>query len=185
MTTFTRAPISSSELQRLSLLPEYLGSKLEVWDSQIHVLKPLPAEAALKSLLLRLLRERYKAAPVGYILQDAQIALPGDAHILRPALSIVGCQQQERFSWDHPLQVMPCCVVEIAARQEAMEHLHEKASYYAQHGCALPIMILPVEHVVEVLTPGGLRYLSERDVIDGGKMLPGFRLPVWRLFAQP
>ena len=184
MTTVTRAPISSSELQRLSLLPEYLGSKLEVWDSQIHVLKLLPAQAALKALLLRLLHERYKAAPVGYILEDAQIALPGEPHILTPALAIVGCQQPQ-FLWDHTLQVMPRCVVEIAARQEAMEHLHEKASYYAQHGCALPIMILPVEHVVEVLTPGGLRYLSERDVIDGGKMLPGFRLPVWRLFAQP
>ncbi len=182
MTTLTRAPISKSELLQLSRLPEYIGSKLELWDGDLYVLKPLPVEEPLKTRLLRLLREQYQTHPIGYILQDPQIEPPGQTTILKPALAIVSAQQAG-YAWDCTLKAVPQCVIEIAARDESDQHLHDKAIFYGRNGCLLPILINPIVHSVEILTPTGFRHLLPRDMLEGGAALPGFRVPVWRLFA--
>lgn len=183
MTTLTRAPISKSELFRLSQLPEYVGSKLELWDGDVHVLKPTPAEQSLKAKLLRLLRDQYKAQPIGYILQDAPIQLPGQDTILKPAFSIINARQPG-FNWDCAVTIMPQCVIEIASCDGSDQYLHDKAVYYGRHGCELPILIDPMERTIEVLTPTGFHHLLPRDLLDGGAALPGFRMPVWRLFVS-
>jgi Uma2 family endonuclease len=183
MTTLTRAPISKSELFRLSQLAEYIGSKLELWDGDVVVLKPTPAEHTLKVRLLRLLREQYKAQPIGYILQDAAIELPGADCILKPALAVINAHQPG-FNWDCAVTVMPQCIIEIASRDGCDQYLHDKMIYYGRHGCELPILIDPVDHSVEVLLPTGFHHLLPRDLLDGGAALPGFRIPVWRLFVS-
>jgi Uma2 family endonuclease len=91
--------------------------------------------------------------------------------------------QQPGYKWDCVLTIMPECVIEIASANGSDHYLRDKAIYYRTQGCQLPILIDPLRHTVEVLTPTGFHQLSARDALDGGSVLPGFRVPVWRLFA--
>ena len=55
---------------------------------------------------------------------------------------------------------------------------------YLEAGVPLVLVVDPRRRTVRVRTPGGGdRLLTEGDELDGGAVLPDFRVPVARLFA--
>jgi Uma2 family endonuclease len=77
----------------------------------------------------------------------------------------------------------PDLAVEVASPNDRWQGLVEKAAEYLRHGARLVWVINPEKRLVVVFranhTP--LR-LTESDVLDGADVVPGFQLPVGRLF---
>jgi Uma2 family endonuclease len=66
-----------------------------------------------------------------------------------------------------------------------MTAVRRKAALYLDHGVRLVWIVLPRQRTVSVLLPGQPeRVLHERDELDGGDVIPGFRLPVASIFAD-
>lgn len=76
---------------------------------------------------------------------------------------------------------MPDVAVEIQSPGDSLKALREKADYYLQHGSRMVLLVL-MKRLVEVYTPDDVVILTEEDIIDGGDVLPGFKLPVKEIF---
>lgn len=74
---------------------------------------------------------------------------------------------------------MPDLAVEVKSPTDTYIGLREKASYYLENGCQLVWLIFPEKELVEVYRPGeDVEILKIDDTLDGGDVLPGFRLPI-------
>lgn len=62
--------------------------------------------------------------------------------------------------------------------------MREKADYYLANGVRLVWLVYPEKHLVVVHTPDTEDILTENDTLDGGDVLPGFKLPVRDIFTK-
>jgi Uma2 family endonuclease len=69
--------------------------------------------------------------------------------------------------------------VEIASPSDSPYNLKRKAVEYFENGCRLCRIVEPCLKTVLVMVPDGLEtFLTSRDSLDGGALLPGFAFPV-------
>ena len=84
---------------------------------------------------------------------------------------------------------MPDLAVEIISPSQALAQARRKASVYLQHGTALVWLVDPAEKRAEVWNVGDdgepqSKSLGIDDELSGGAVLPGFSLPLRRLFRN-
>ena len=80
----------------------------------------------------------------------------------------------------------PLLAVEIRSDSNTWRELRAKAARYLEHGAQMVWLVDTDERRLEVHRAGEpARTLGGDDVIDGGALLPGFRLPVSDLFPRP
>ena len=83
------------------------------------------------------------------------------------------------------LAVAPDLIAEILSPSESTEELEAKLSDYRVAGTRLMWIVDPATRVIAIRDGGRPeRVLTEGDVLDGGSVLPGFALPVARLFVR-
>jgi Uma2 family endonuclease len=82
------------------------------------------------------------------------------------------------------LRAAPDLAVEIWSPDSSMPSLRRKASEYLAAGTRCVWLIDPQRRVMEVHAPGEpVTTLATNEVLDGRDVLPGFGLPLPRLFA--
>jgi Uma2 family endonuclease len=79
--------------------------------------------------------------------------------------------------------VIPDLAVEVVSPNDSAREVAEKVAFYLANGVPLVWVVRPRPRTVTVHRAGGEPVvLGEGDVLDGGEVLPGFRLPVADLF---
>jgi len=79
----------------------------------------------------------------------------------------------------------PDLAVEILSQGNTPGEMRRKLAEYFGSGARLVWFVDPQDRTIEVFTaPDQVKTLTERDTLDGGRILPGFRLSVKRLFAR-
>lgn len=64
--------------------------------------------------------------------------------------------------------------------------MRDTAAYYLANGVRLVWLVYPNYRLVEVYRSGAdIEILGEEDMLTGGDVLPGFELPVRKVFADP
>jgi Uma2 family endonuclease len=82
------------------------------------------------------------------------------------------------------LLIPPDAVVETLSTSNRRSYVAEKVRIYLGGGVPLVLVADPDRTTVAVHTPDGqVRILGIDDVLDGGDVLPGFRVPVARFFG--
>ena len=82
-------------------------------------------------------------------------------------------------------RLAPDLVVEVISPSETGPTIEEKVALSLAAGVRLVWAVDPVRRTVRVRRPDGTdRLLAELDTLDGEDVLPGFRLPVARLFEE-
>jgi Uma2 family endonuclease len=77
----------------------------------------------------------------------------------------------------------PDFAVEVVSPNDSNRDVAEKLALYDQAGVPLVWVVPPPRRAVEVRPHGRAPYtLKETDVLDGGDVIPGFRLPVADIF---
>ena len=78
----------------------------------------------------------------------------------------------------------PLLAVEVLSPDNTRREIERKVDIYLGAGVALVWVVDPGRRTVTVHRPGGeSRVLGEGDVPDGGEVLPGFAMPLGRLFG--
>ena len=87
---------------------------------------------------------------------------------------------------DEPVaDIMPNLAVEVLSPSNRAGEMNRKLAAYFAAGVELVWFIDPPERVVTVFTsPGQSTALSVDETLTGGAVLPGFSLPLARLFAR-
>jgi Uma2 family endonuclease len=84
---------------------------------------------------------------------------------------------------DNAWDVVPDLAVEVVSPSDLFEDLMDKVIEYFQAGVRLVWVILPKHRRVHVYESADqLRQITMSGALDGGEVLPGFRLPLDRLF---
>src|SRR5439155_15268931 len=90
-------------------------------------------------------------------------------------------QPEQDNAWD----VVPNLAAEVVSPNDIADDLMEKTIEYFQAGVQLVWVLYPrwqLVHVYESLS--NIRVLARKDDLDGGAVLPGFRLPLSSLFQE-
>lgn len=78
----------------------------------------------------------------------------------------------------------PDLAVEVVSPSNTMPQIHDKVCDFLDAGTRLVWIVEPRRRTVMVYrSRDDIRLLTEDDALDGGDLLPGFRLPVAELFA--
>ena len=88
---------------------------------------------------------------------------------------------------DEDITIAPDIAVEVVSKNDKWFDVRRKIQQYQQSGVKLVWILTSVDKTVDVYRlENGLRSesLLVDDVLDGGSVLPGFRVPVRRLFPK-
>jgi Uma2 family endonuclease len=81
--------------------------------------------------------------------------------------------------------VVPALAIEVISPTDLAEEVVLKVREYFQAGVQLVWVVFPAEQQVYVYeSPTKIRILSRVEELDGGSVLPGFRLPLTALFEE-
>lgn len=149
-------------------------------------------EDYLAAWILRLLGRYLDVNDIG--------ALCGSQGLIRFNLGLVRLPDVSFIRWDsvddpdqieNPdgafLEVPPDLVVEVLSERNTPREMAIKLGEYAAAGVKLVWYVDPDAKTVTVYPKGrerGKKVLTEADTLDGGKVLPGFALPVKDIFAK-
>ena len=91
----------------------------------------------------------------------------------------------DRDNANYPEQA-PDLVVEVKSPSDSLREMAERAEMWLRYGTREVWVAQPVAPVsVTRYRPGRAPVtLYDDDVLDGGDLLPGFSIPVWRLFRR-
>jgi Uma2 family endonuclease len=104
-----------------------------------------------------------------------------------PDVSFVSWSQiPDRMARRRPIPaVYPDLAVEVLSKGNTRRELARKRKEYFRVGTRLVWQVNPRKRTVDVYTaPDTFTTLAESDSLDGGEVLPGFRLPVRNIFVN-
>jgi Uma2 family endonuclease len=84
---------------------------------------------------------------------------------------------------DNAWAVLPDLMVEVVSPHDLAEEIVERLNEYFAAGTKQVWIVFPTQRVIHIFdSPRQVRILGEADELDGGMVLPGFRLAVASLF---
>ena len=179
--TATEADVLAAEREPRKRLCELIDGVL--------VEKPMGTkEALVASLLGYFLWEFVRPRNLGVVLgADGMLRLfPGRVRI--PDVSFVALDRlpEGELPSDAIAELAPNLAVEILSRSNTPKEIELKLRDYFQSGAELVWVIEPKTQTAEVYTAlDEKRRIAKTQALDGGSVLPGFKLPLKTLFAPP
>ena len=143
-------------------------------------------ESLLAVLLIKLLGNFLDKHDLGILLgADGALRLtPGLVRI--PDVSFISWDRLPgREIPDAPIpDLAPDLAVEVLSKGNTRKEMKRKVAEYFGAGVRLVWLVDPKNQIVDVYTaPDEVRRLVVRQTLDGGELLPGFTLPLRKLFA--
>lgn len=165
------------------------SARSELVRGDVRVMTPASgAHGAIAGTLFAALNAFVEAHRLGLCFPDnTGFLLPGLGDTVRsPDVAFV---RDDRLPSDGIgagwMSVAPDLVVEIVSPSETAAALEDKLRDYRIAGTRLIWVVDPGSRVVTVRrSDGGEQSLSETDTLEGADVLPGFAMPVARLFAR-
>src|SRR5688500_14817538 len=173
-------------IEDLEALPDD-GHVYELIDGELRRRSPVGGRhGAMQSRVDRRVGNYIEAHGLGEVFGSDTIYTfqRGPDRGLRPDVSFIRADRlppEEHF--DKPISVVPDLVIEVVSPNDRPGELEEKIAIYRNAGVPLIWVLWPRRRTVSVYAVGQEpRELAEGDELDGGEVLPGFRVAVADLF---
>lgn len=154
--------------------------------------KEAPPMGALATLLASFLVEEMgrhsRANKLGLVMAETLFRIAPDGLSRRPDVAYVSW---DRWPYKVPLEedppafdVVPNLAVEVNSPTNTFDQVLDKVKEYCFAGTELVWVVAPRQRLVYAYkAPDETTIFSEKNELDGGKVLPGFKLSVAALFA--
>jgi len=162
----------------------------EMVDGKRVVLAHSPLGACLVANLALPLGNFIDAERSGWLMSHGLFHLPAPTNNdRRPDIAFVSYQRWPRNrplpATDDAWDVVPNLATEVVSPTDSAEELQKKIAEYFRAGVELVWVVYPMESNVYVYSsPTQISVLTRDDVLDGGAVVPGFRLPLAELFTE-
>jgi Uma2 family endonuclease len=163
----------------------------EFVDGEWKETPPMGALAGLlASMLVTELNNFARPKRLGLAVSEVLFRLAPQGPARRPDVAFIAF---ERWPYTTPpeedppaFDLVPNLAVEVNSPTNTFNEITGKVRDYFFDGVQLVWVIVPLHRMVYVYeSPEQARILSENHELDGGIVLPGFRLPLESLFAAP
>ena len=174
--------------EELLALTEQPGLRYELVEG---VLVEVPGAGALHGLIIELV-----VRLVGAFARERDLGLAfgdGVGYLLRRAPDVVRIPDASFVSWERvPAEGVPegfwpgapDLAVEVVSPGDRADDIHDKVREYLAAGTRLVWVLWPRHRAITIYEPGGrFTELGAGDTLDGGAVLPGFRVGVEAIFA--
>src|SRR5262245_39428466 len=163
----------------------------EIVDGVKVELPPMSADSqALASRLVRHLSNQGVSENLGEAYTEILFKLPlSKDRNRKPDAAFVPYSRWPKYkpipptnAWD----VLPDLCVEVVSPNDLADEIETKINEYFEAGVRLVWVVYPRQERFYVYdSPAQVRRLTRADTLDGGVVLPDFRLPLAELFLQP
>lgn len=172
------------EFEAFLARPENDDRLFELIHGEIVEKMPTELHAAIVYLIVGHLFVYFQQNPIGWALPEARYGLPKDKRNSRiPDIAVI-------IGRDRPLvekgaaPYVPDLAIEVQSPDDSLKKMRAKADYYLETGTKMVWLIYTESRLAEVYTPDGQRLLNLDQMLDGGDVLPGFKLTVRDIFPQ-
>ncbi len=179
------------DVWRLARSPEYHARKICLIDGEMLVtMSPVRLHGRLALRIGRYIADYAEKHNLGEAAVKVGYHPPNDRKtLLIPDVAFERKAQAEQAIGAGYTPFMPDLAVEIISPSQSVEQARRKARVYLRHGTAMVWLVHPAEQSAEVWTAGNegepqSETLDLDDELSGGAVLPGFSLPLRRLFPN-
>jgi Uma2 family endonuclease len=174
-----------AEFETFTALSENETRRFELFNGEIIEVSPSRPHGKITSLFVG---EMYVAIKqhsiVGELHVEVKHKLPGDNHTaMIPDVSFIK-DTADLPTDSSPIPRMPDLAIEIKSPTNSYQQQRDKAAYYIANGSKRVWLVFAERRQVEVYRPGeDVIVLTDKDILDGGAVLPGFALAVKTIFS--
>ena len=122
----------------------------------------------------------------GMFNSDTQFMVTPDGHnVFRTDGAFVRLERlRNGVLWEGIFRFAPDLAIEVVSPSNSESEILRKVAIYLQGGTRLVWLVRPRQQTVTVFSPTvPEQVLTAADTLDGGEVLPGFRLPLAKLFV--
>lgn len=176
-------------MDELERMPEVPGKIIELVDGEVV---EVPGSSLLHSAIVAMLYEWLAAfvreRDLGMVFPDGAGYALSEPYLVRvPDVSFVSW---DRLPADGPeegyARFAPDLAVEVVSPGDQAEEVRRKVQEYLNAGTRLVWVLWPKLRSVSAYSTGGLTHeMGPDDELDGGEVLPGFKVRVGSLFDVP
>ncbi|MCS6860884.1 MAG: Uma2 family endonuclease [Abditibacteriales bacterium] len=131
----------------------------------------------------RLLDEFVEERDLGRVAMESGFYLARDPDTVRaPDVLFISREKLDPDVEVYGYEVIPDLVVEVVSPSDTFNEVMDKVEEYLVAGVRL-VWVVNVKRRSVIVYPGG-QTLTEEDMLTGGSVLPGFAVPVSRLFRR-
>ena len=121
---------------------------------------------------------RAYSSNTGFLLErDPDYVLAPDASFVRQERVETATEERGYFPG------APDFVAEVISPNDRYSDVAEKVQEWLNAGTPMVVVVNPRDRTASVHTPNSVITLTESDILDGGDIVPGWRLPVADIFA--
>jgi Uma2 family endonuclease len=175
--------ITVDEFEAHIALPENSERLFELINGEIVEKMPTEEHMLIIGNIYLYVRLFSDKNDLGRVAFEVRRKIPGDKHNARlPDLEFTSKERLLPVVKKGAVPQMPDLAVEVQTPDSSDKEMADKAAYYLANGVAMVWLIYPDRRIVEVITPDERHLLNEDGVIDGGSVLPDFKLAVRAIF---
>ena len=121
---------------------------------------------------------RAYSSNTGFLLErDPDYVLAPDASFVRQERVETATEERGYFPG------APDFVAEVISPSDRYSDVEDKVAEWLNAGVRMVVVVKPRDRTVRVHTPVSVITLTESDTLDGGEVVPGWRLPIADIFA--
>jgi Uma2 family endonuclease len=179
-----RIGITVEEFERFVELPENEDRRFELIDGEIVEMSPTELHNLVGGNFYRTVYNYVDANKLGRVVYETYYRSPDDNRNVRvPDIAFTRAERLLPVVERGSIPQMPDLAIEIKSPNDTYAKMRATAAYYLSKGVQLVWLVYPKKRVIEVFRPGmDSEILTAEDMLDGGDVLPGFRVPVQQLF---
>jgi Uma2 family endonuclease len=121
---------------------------------------------------------------LGYVVIATGCILNGKDTVYAPDVGFIAKARMVDDVPDTFFPFAPDLAVEVVSKNDSYEAVDAKVANYLRYGTRMVIVAYPKTERLLVYTPNGVTILEIHDTLDGGDVLPGFKVAVRDLFPR-
>jgi len=182
--TFQERLYTVQEFENFIAQPENLDRLFELIDGEIVEKMPTEEHSLVIGNIYMPLRLFSDTHDLGRVAFEVRRKIVGDNHNARlPDVEFTSKARLLPVVKKGAVPQMPDLAVEVKSPDDSFVEMREKANYYLKNGAKIVWLVFPDRQQIEVHTnDAAVRTLGINDELDGGDILPGFKLALRDIF---
>lgn len=162
------------------------GMPRELDEGELITMSPTKRKhGRIQNAVSFVLNQFLERSPIGevYVSETGFLLSRGPATLRAPDVAFVRAERSDQESPEGYLEGAPDLAVEVVSPSETARHITRKVVQYLRHGGHTVWVVYPEAEEVHVFeASGGHRVLQAEQLLEAPELLPGFSVPVRRLF---